>query len=83
MYKFNTAYKCPFCSKHFVVVVGAGQFKSYLPVEIVTGDEVYDSIYDKSKGHKSHLLNCPQMQERWEGIKEKLDKQLNPRLKIK
>jgi hypothetical protein len=82
-YKLNTPYHCPFCKKTFVVVIGAGRFKSYLPIEIITGNEIYDSVYDKDKGHKSHLLNCLKLQENWENIKEKLDKQLNQKLKIK
>jgi len=63
-------------------VVGAGKFRSFLPIEF-TGSEINDSLYDKDKGHKSHLLNCPDLQKSWEDIKIKIDKQVNKQIKIK
>jgi len=83
MFKFNTRYSCPHCKKQFVLVVGAGKFKSYLPIDVLTGNEVYDTTYSREKGHKSHLMNCKELQGSWESIKIKIDKQQNKQMKIK
>ena len=83
MIKLNVPYKCTFCKRTFFVLLGNGKFKSYLPVEIINGTEINDTIYDKDKGHKSHLLSCPGLQKQWEVIKAQIDKQENKSLKVK
>ena len=46
----------------------------YLPVEVITGKEQFDHEFDKEK-HKSHLLNCPQLQQQWMTIRKIIAKQ--------
>jgi len=65
--KLNHPYKCRHCKKPYVILQGYS-IKSYLPVELITGDEVNDIEFDKHK-HKSHLLNCPKLQAQWEEVK--------------
>ena len=74
MIRLNTPYKCPKCKTVFVVLQGNGMYNSYLPVELINGTEMNDRTFEVGK-HKSHLLNCPELQAEWEGIKKKIDKQ--------
>ena len=73
MIYLNKPYKCQDCGTEFVVLNGNGKFKSYLPVEIINGTELYDQNFDKDK-HVSHLLNCPALQAKWQDAKEIIDK---------
>ncbi len=70
MLKLNYPYKCPYCGKPIAIIKGYGWF-SWLPVEIINGDEYKDSEFDKRK-HKSHLLNCWKLQSKWESVKKKI-----------
>jgi len=74
MIKLNTPYNCPYCPKVFVVLQGNGMFNSYLPVEVINGTEMNDRQFDLQK-HRSHLLNCKELQAEWGSIKKRIDKQ--------
>ncbi len=80
MIKLNQPYKCRHCGKPYVILLGYGKFKSYLPVEIINETEIFDYSFDKHK-HVSHLKNCPQLQAQWEDVKEKLDAQFREKEK--
>ena len=67
-FSLNKRYQCPFCKKVFVVLQGYSKY-SILPVEEILGSEVHDKEFKKGE-HKSHLLNCKELQERWCGISE-------------
>lgn len=71
--KLNHPYRCRHCKKPYVILSGYG-YKSYLPVELITGDEVNDTKFDKHK-HNSHLLNCPKLQAQWEDVKNTIYEQ--------
>ena len=54
------------------VILRSGKFMhSFLPVEIITGEEINDEFFDAGK-HKSHLLNCPKHRDAWNKIKDEL-----------
>ena len=74
MIHLNQIYSCPHCKTQIAVLQGRFSF-SFLPVEIINGTEVNDGEYDKEK-HKSHLLNCPQLQSEWPGVKKKILQQM-------
>jgi len=42
---------------------------SILPVDEISGSEIYDSKFDKDR-HVSHLLSCEGMRNIWEAQKE-------------
>lgn len=70
MIHLNQIYSCPHCKTQITVLQGRFSH-SFLPVEIINGTEMNDPEYDKDK-HKSHLLNCPQLQAQWGSIKKKI-----------
>lgn len=80
MIKLNYPYRCRHCGKTYAVLKGRYTW-SFLPVEIIRGDEMNDPEYDKEK-HTSHLLNCPQLQVQWKEIKKVLNNQFNKAAKI-
>ena len=71
MIKLNCPYKCRHCGKPYVILQGARDW-SYLPVDLITGDEKYDTEFDKHK-HISHLLSCKGLQEQWESVKKQIN----------
>jgi hypothetical protein len=73
MIQLNHPYKCRHCKTVYVVLRGHGWF-GYLPVEVITGTEQFDPEFDKEK-HKSHLLNCPPLQQQWMTIRKIIAKQ--------
>lgn len=81
MIYLNQPYRCTHCGKIFVVIHGAKLFNSFLPVDVITGKEIYDTEFDKMK-HSSHLLNCPQLQARWESVKKKIQKDIDEKEKV-
>ncbi len=78
MIRLNHPYKCPCCPTVIVVLKGHGLF-GYLPAEVINGTEKDDREFEHGK-HKSHLLNCSQLQQQWSGIRKKIinqEKKLN------
>jgi hypothetical protein len=69
----NHPYNCRYCKTVYVVLKGHGWF-GYLPVEVINGTERNDPGFDKEK-HKSHLLNCPPLQQQWMSIRKIIAKQ--------
>ncbi|MGK9477907.1 hypothetical protein [Melioribacter sp. OK-6-Me] len=65
--KLNHIYRCKRCGARYVIMRGRG-FRSYLPVELKDGSEIYDNRFDRYK-HTSHLINCPGLQAQWEEVK--------------
>ena len=41
-------------------------------MDLITGDEKYDTEFDKHK-HISHLLSCKGLQEQWESVKKQIN----------
>lgn len=78
-FTLNKRYNCPFCKRVFVVLQGYSIY-SVLPVDVITGKEVFDSVFDKDK-HVSHLLSCPELQGLWEGKKEEYRKYIRAKQK--
>ena len=72
--KLNIKYKCKHCGNLYTIIKGAYIY-SILPVEIITGDEIYDLEFDKEK-HKSHLLSCEELKNQWPEVKEMYRKQV-------
>ncbi|NMB81319.1 MAG: hypothetical protein GYA14_05830 [Ignavibacteria bacterium] len=70
MIKLNHPYKCRHCGVPYIIIQGY-RINSFLPVELITGEEINDSVFDGSK-HKSHLLNCPALQEQWMQVKKRI-----------
>jgi hypothetical protein len=71
--KLNHPYKCRHCGRPYVILQGYFRW-SFLPVELITGEEINDAEFD-SKKHRSHLLDCPQLQAQWESVKKMMNKQ--------
>lgn len=63
-----------------VVLKGHGWF-GYLPVEVINGSEKDDYEFDKGK-HKSHLVNCKDLQQQWNGIKKRIIDQEKKQAKL-
>ena len=76
--KLNHPYKCKYCGKPYVILQGFYPW-SFLPIELKTGNEINDKEFDKRK-HVSHLLNCPELQAKWEQAKKKIQKDLEKTL---
>lgn len=76
MIKLNQPYKCRHCGKKYIIICGYGN-GSFLPVELITGKEINDGLFDKSK-HHSHLLDCPGLQAQWEDVKKRINRQSKP-----
>ena len=73
-WKLFVPYFCKHCKGSFVVILGNGKFKSFVPIEKNTWNK--EDNFDKIK-HKSHLLNCSGLQKQWSLIVDDLDKTLN------
>lgn len=80
MVKLNHPYKCRHCGKAYAIVQGY-RINSFLPVEIINGDEVNDLEFDKEK-HISHLINCLKLQGQWEAVKKTIIADRKLQLKI-
>lgn len=70
MIRLNQPYKCRHCKTVYVILPGRWAW-SFLPVEVITGNEIYDAEFDKTK-HVPHLKKCPQLQAQWEGVKKQI-----------
>ena len=73
LWKLYTGYRCPDCGKSYIIVKskGKGGWISYLPINWKPGDEI-PKFYDRTKKHRSHLLDCKGLQGKWERIKAEL-----------
>lgn len=80
MVRLNHPYKCRHCGKAYFIVQGY-RINSFLPVEIIDGDEVNDLEFDKEK-HTSLLNNCKKLQEQWEAVKKTIIADRKLQLKI-
>lgn len=75
MIKLNQPYKCRHCGTPYIILQGFREW-SFVPVELITGNEIYDKEFDKHK-HKSHLINCVKLQQQWEDVKKQIYEQEN------
>lgn len=80
MIKLNHPYECRHCGKAYVIVQGY-RMNSFLPVEIINGDEVNDLEFNKEK-HTSHLYNCKKLRKQWEMVKKTIISERKLQLKI-
>lgn len=67
-------YKCKYCGTPYTILQGRFSW-SFLPVEIIRGDEMNDIEFEKNK-HVSHLKNCTPLQAQWESVKKIVNRQL-------
>lgn len=65
--------KCGDCGTRIVIM--DTYINSLLPVEVEEGKVYLSSDRFDHKIHKSHLINCRKLAERWEKVKQKYFKQ--------
>lgn len=72
--------KCAECGKNIIVL--DTERGSALPVEHVPGKHyAEDEMYNK-ENHRSHLLDCNALAQRWESVKNRLIKRRNAKYKL-
>lgn len=56
------------------MIVRGYSHESYLPIEVDANYKLDTQFFDKHK-HKSHLLNCKEVQQQWEEVKKEIARQ--------